>query len=663
MSTTSPPLEAATSTEGRPAEGRSAEAPSGQLWPHYAGPTDLDHVESVPLDARALPQSTYAALRASALNAPERTALAVLPDGERWDAPVEVTYGELLREVTRTANALTSSGVGRRDAVGLLSPNVKQMVPALLAAQASGIVAPVNPGLGVDEVTELLRRAGAKVLIAAGPEVSPEVWALARQVVASRRLDALLALRPTLPGADPAPVLEPIVGVTVRYLDEAAAGHVDDRLLAGEPTSDDLAAFFHTGGTTGMPKLAAHTHRMEIADAWGVAAGAPMSRDATVFAALPLFHVNALIVTTLAPILRGARSVWAGPLGYRDTGLMRSFWRVIDRYQVTVMSAVPSVYANLSRLPVDADISSLRLPLVGAAPLPRSVRDAWLASTGVPLCEGYGLTEATCASTRSFSEHLRPDSVGQRLPYQQVCAIEIDETTGERTFLPPETIGTIAIAGPTVFPGYVVGRTPEGPVLDSGGKVLDGWLDTGDLGSVSSDGFVTISGRAKDVIIRGGHNIDPAVVETVLRQHPAVVDASVVARPDRYAGEVPVAFVVVHGDERANSHPDALTGELLRWSGEHVPERASVPKDITILAALPYTAVGKPYKVDLRVRAARQELTEKLAQIGYAVPPGDGWCVQRDGRLVVTLPKPTDIEQQPAVARLLDGYAISWSFQ
>ena len=223
----------------------------------------------------------------------------------------------------------------------------------------------------------------------------------------------------------------------------------DAEAFVGElPRSADLAAFFHTGGTTGAPKLAAHTHANEVADAWMLAANSLSNADSVVFAALPLFHVNALVVTLLAPLFKGQRVVWAGPLGYRDPALFREFWRIVEHYRIATMSAVPTVYAALAQVPVDADISSLRFAMVGASPLPPAVRADFQDRTGVPLLEGYGLTEATCASARSFPDAPRPGSVGQRLPYQRM-------TVAARRHW--RTASGDRHRGPTVFPGYVVG--------------------------------------------------------------------------------------------------------------------------------------------------------------------------------------------------------------
>ena len=212
----------------------------------------------------------------------------------------------------------------------------------------------------------------------------------------------------------------------VAHLSALAAEQPHDRFVGEPPSATDLAALFHTGGTTGTPKLAAHTHANEVTDAWMIAAIGVLDAESVVFAALPLFHVNALVVTLLAPLFKGQRVVWAGPLGYRDTKLFANFWKVVERYRISFMSGVPTIYAALADRPVDADISSLRFALVGASPLPKAVREKFESATGVPLLEGYGLTEATCASARSFVDHPVPGSVGQRLPYQQVKTIEVD---------------------------------------------------------------------------------------------------------------------------------------------------------------------------------------------------------------------------------------------
>lgn len=616
------------------------------LWPHYCGPDDLTSIETIPLDARGLPGSTYDLLVRAAGIWPDRTALTVLPQAARWREPVRLTFADLLERVHRYANLLHRLGVRRGDAVALMAPNCAELIPATLAAQLAGIAAPLNGALAPAQLGELLRRSGARVLIAAGPELAPEVWAKVPELTGA--LDAVLVLRPTAAPA-PAGPLPWLDGVLTGELAELSRDQ-DASGFAGEaPVAGDLAAFFHTGGTTGTPKLAAHTHAGEVANAWMIAANSVLGGDAVVFAALPLFHVNALVVTLLAPLFKGQQVVWAGPLGYREPDLYGEFWSIVEHYGIAAMSAVPTVYQVLAQCPVTtADISSLRYAMVGASPLPDAVRTAFEARIGVTLVEGYGLTEATCASARSFPEAPRPGVVGQRMPYQQLKVVHPDSWTD----LPTGQTGLLAIAGPTVFAGYVTGRDTHGrPALDGLGKLVDGWLDTGDLARLDADGFVHLAGRTKDLIIRGGHNIDPAVIEDALLAHPHVTGAGAVGRPDPHAGEVPVAYVTLAPEA------DVTEDELRQWAAERVPERAAAPKSVTIVTALPVTDVGKPYKLALRADATRLAVAEALTGHGHDV--GVDAAID-DGSVIVSVTPGT--ADREAVHTVLDQYALRWTW-
>ncbi|MFJ5079522.1 acyl-CoA synthetase [Streptomyces sp. NPDC088553] len=628
------------------------------LWPAYDEPADLKTIESVPLRDRGLPCTTYDVLVRAAALWPDRPALTALPDAERWSHGEPTTFAQLRDQVHRVANLFHAYGVHRTTAVGLLTPHTALLPAALLAAQLTGIAAPVNPALTTGHVERLLRLSGARILVAAGPELDPAAWRSARTVAASLRCTALFALRPV--GApNTAPVLEPLDGVEVGYLHLAAAGRPTG-LHPGvvPPRAGDLAAYFHTGGTTGAPKLAAHTHANEVTDAWMIAANSMLAPDSVVFAGLPLFHVNALVVTLLAPLLRGRHSVWAGPLGYREPALFRHFWKIVEHFRIATLSAVPTVYAALARIPVDADISSLRFAVVGASLLPTTVREAFERHTGVPLCQGYGLTEATCGTTRSFlGEHSRPEAAGQRLPYVRVKTVRIDGD-GQWHDLPHGEPGVLAVGGPTVFPGYVVDRDARGPHLDTLGTVRHGWLNTGDLARVDPDGFVTLLGRAKDLIIRGGHNIDPAVIEDALLGHPAVTGASAVGRPDPHAGEVPVAYVALAPGTGAIG-----SAELIAFAAQHVPERAAAPKDVVVLPELPLTDVGKPSKVPLRLDATRRAVALALADLGTGVGHEQIHCVLADGRAAVILPLVTGSPGlRDRISARLAPYGLDWTF-
>ena len=282
--------------------------------------------------------------------------------------------------MTRIANALTALGVRRGDAVTLAGVNTSMLYAATLAAQAAGIAAPVNPALSSERITELVRRTGSRVLVAAGPELDPQLWPRLLGVARQAGMTAVLALRPDgARGVPPAldgnaPAGGPPDGrpLTVAYLDEVIAGQPSGHLAgADRPKAGDLAAFVHTGGTTGAPKVAAHTHASQLACARGIAECAGLAPGEAMLGGLPLFHVNALIVTGIAPMFSGARVVWPGPAGYRDKALYTRFWTIIEDYQIAAMSAVPTVYATLAQVPVNADIAALRLPIVGRGPAAR----------------------------------------------------------------------------------------------------------------------------------------------------------------------------------------------------------------------------------------------------------------------------------------------------
>jgi fatty-acyl-CoA synthase len=579
------------------------------------------------------PASTYQLLLDAADAWPDGIATQWIPDPADHTRCLTWTYAELASTVTRIANALTALGVRRADAVTLSSVNTSMLYAATLAAQAAGIAAPVNPALSAERIAELIRRTGSRVLIAAGPELDPQLWQRLLEVAHQAGMTAVLALRP-----DDAHGVPPPLGETgdpeghspvVAYLNEMIAGQPADRLAGADlPEAADLAAFVHTGGTTGAPKIAAHTHANQLACGRGIAQCSGLAPGEAMLGGLPLFHVNALIVTGIAPMFSGAQVVWPGPAGYRDKALYARFWQLIEHYRVAAMSAVPTVYGTLAQVPVNADISSLRIPIAGAAPLPASVREAFARRTGRRLLEGYGLTEATCASTWTRPGEERSGSVGRALPGQQVKAVRIGEDGSWSDCAPGQT-GVLAIGGPAVFAGYVTDPRLGGPRVSQDGAVRNGWLNTGDLGSVDVDGFVYLTGRAKDLIIRGGHNIDPRTIEEALLRHPAIRAAAAVGRPDRHSGEVPVAYVVPAAPGRFDE------AELLAWACTAIGEPAARPKHIHPVDAIPVTEVGKHFKPALAADAAARAVTDALTAAG--LPDARATAAHEDGRLIVTV--------------------------
>ncbi|MCD0449670.1 acyl-CoA synthetase [Actinocorallia sp. API 0066] len=603
-------------------------------------PEDLPAIEAVPLHERPLPASTYALLERTAGAHPDRTALYLLGEGGvPWrDAP-SWTYGTLLERVHKAANAFLALGLAEGGVVALMLPNLGATYAALLGAQAVGIVNPVNPVLAEDHLVQILTLTGAELLLAPGPGLSPEQWAKARRIAARLpRLRALVAV-----GSPPGPEDSDAVD-----FDALTSDQPGDRLLTDRrPAPDDLAAYFHTGGTTGVPKVAPHTHAMEVYMAWALGCSGAYLDGSVGMSGLPLFHVNAVHVTGLGPFMHGVPVVSLGPLGYRDKALIAEFWHVIAHFRVSSFSGVPTVYAGLPPVPDGLDLSCLRAGAVGAAPLPGKVRESFEANAKVALLEGYGLTEATCATAATPAFAPRAGSVGLRLPYQDVKAVTVDAEERPIGDCPPDVQGVLAIKGPSVFPGYLRPGPDGRPAPDPSGKIFDGWLLTGDLGRVDADGYVYLTGRAKDLIIRGGHNIDPILVEESLMAHPEVVAAAVVGAPDAHAGEVPVAYLVVAQGARATEE------DLRGWGREHAPEPAAAPRSVHFVDRLPTTLIGKVYKPALVQDAVRRVVLAELDRAGLSASVE---VDLKDGRPHAVIALQGDAS---ALASELDRYAFT----
>ena len=573
--------------------------------PFVLTPEDLAAVEAIPLEDRDLPASTYELLTRAAARYADQPALHLLGerDGGEWRGAPTWSYRELFAQVTRAANLYHSLGLTPGAPVALMLPNTGTTYAALFGAQAAGIANPVNPMLSAEHAAAILSLTEAQILVAAGPSLNPEIWDRAVQV--ARALPGIRALVSVGGGpADP-----PDVTYAGDFA-QLAQGQPHDRLIGPyRPGPADLAAYFHTGGTTGSPKVVPQTHGNEVYMAWVLGCSGGLSGDAVSLAGLPLFHVNAVHVTGLAAFLHGRPVVSLGPRGYRDKELMADFWRIIEHYRVTGFSGVPTVYASLPPVPQGVDISSLRGVAVGAAPLPKTVRERFESTTKVPMIEGYGLTEATCATASTPALAPRPGSVGMRMPYQRVKAVQVDGEDRPVADCAVGQSGVLAIAGPSVFPGYLV-PGPHGPVPDPAGTVFDGWLLTGDLGRVDEDGYVYLTGRAKDLIIRGGHNLDPGPIEESLLGHPDITAAAVVGAPDAHAGEVPVAYVT------RTAGSQTTEAELRDWAAAHAPEPAAAPKEVHVIDAIPLTDVGKVFKPALLQDAVRRVVEAELERAG-----------------------------------------------
>ncbi len=582
----------------------------------YANVADRDAiVDEMPWEDRNLPVTTFAQLSKTAASFPDRKAVTFQMFSDPG-APCEtLTWRELQQQTAQVANMFRGLGVGETDVVAYLLPNASETILTYLGGQVAGIVNPINPLLEAEQIAAILRETGAKVLVTlkAFPKTdvaqkAEAAVAMAPNVKAVVEVDLLRYLTGLKKFI--VPLIRPKVPVTHK------AKVVDFRKeMAKQPTTlsfedskvDRVAAYFHTGGTTGMPKVAQHRYSGIVYNAW-LGARLLFTEEDVQICPLPMFHVFAAIVSLGASLGSGAHVVFPTPQGYRGEGVFDNFWKLIERHKVTFMITVPTAMSALMQRKVDADISTLRLAFCGSAPLPLELYKRFEEAAGVTICEGYGLTEATClVSINPPDGEKRVGSIGIPFPYTDVrivsVATQIDCGTDE--------VGEICVANPGVYGGKTYTEADKNkdlfyPGVDSPLGDAPQYLRTGDLGRLDADGYLWITGRAKDLIIRGGHNIDPAEIEEALAGHPAVAFAGAIGQPDAHAGEVPCAFVELTDDA------NVTVEELMAYAKDKIHERAAHPKHLEVMAELPKTAVGKIFKPDLRKSAITRVLDAAL---------------------------------------------------
>jgi fatty-acyl-CoA synthase len=371
---------------------------------------------------------------------------------------------------------------------------------------------------------------------------------------------------------------------------------VDGHLLSGRTiAAHDIAAYFHTGGTTGAPKLARHSHGAQVFTAWiCVQLQGTLATD-VVINGYPLFHVAGVLPGALTSFAAGSEVLIPTTSLFRNRAVLGNYWRLVDRYGATVVSAVPTVLEALANTPVGtADISTLRYCRTGAAPLSPDLAARFESLFGLHVHESLGMTEMAGISTITPPGVNAPvGCVGFRLPHTQLRVVALDEhgnpTSQDQ---PVGTQGMVLFKSPNLFSGFV------DPDDNARAFTADGWLATGDLGWLDHQERLNLSGRSKDLIIRGGHNIDPKVIEDAMAAHPAVQHCAAVGAPDAYAGELPVVYVTLVPGAVATE------AELLEFCRQHVDEPPARPKSVTILQTMPMTSVGKIFKPDLRQLAA-----------------------------------------------------------
>lgn len=455
----------------------------------------------------------------------------------------EMSFVELDDRVSGVAAQFADLGVGRGDVVAVMLPNRSELVVAIFAAWRLGAAAtPVNPAFTHDEAEHQIGDAGAVLVVNLGP-------------------DAPTGGRPAL-------------GV-----DDFARGRDGENAAPAPLTGDDLALVIYTSGSTGRPKGVMISHGNADAMTDSMVEAMELTPADHCLLILPLFHANALMVSLLSPLRVGAQLTIVGKFS------PSAFYDTVERVRPTYFSGVPTIYALLVTEAAERspDVSSLRFAVCGAAPATRELLRAAEDLFGVPLLEGYGLTEATCASAiNPLPGPRKVGTVGPAMPGQRIRIV--DE---ELVDVPVGHTGEVLITGPTVMVGYL--GNPEATEK----SIVDGWVRTGDVGSLDEDGYLTLVDRIKDMIIRGGENLYPKEIENAIGSLPGVLEVAVVGRPDDVLGEVPVAFVVPYPD--ADLTPD----DVLVHCRDRLA-RVKVPVDVTIVDELLKNPVGKIDKPGLR---------------------------------------------------------------
>ena len=558
---------------------------------------ELLEFEKTPLDRRLTAFNTYDLIKHGASLNPKAPAISYIHSGEHFEEPVEINYASLMANINRTANLFHNLGIGSGDVVSYLLPAIPQTHYIFWGVEAVGIVNPINPMLEAATLRDILEAAGTKVLVALGDTPGSDIW---QKVEAIRGdLPKLKTIVRIMGSGEKTEGVVDYEEVIQNYNGESL--DFDRTILP-----DDIASILHTGGTTGTPKLAPRSHLNEVTMALMVGIHKVFHAGDTVLGGLPLFHNYGLMGTGLFPFSIGAHVVMLTPVGYRDPSVLMNLWKIVARYRAVFFNVVPTVISMLLDVPKgDADLSSLRFTICGAAPLSIEMATRFESYTGVKVVEGYGLTEGTSSSSMSPIEGLiKIGSVGLRWPYQEMKVFITDDAGNFLREAETDEIGSICIKGPNVFKGYLEERHNEGV------WAKPGWLNTGDMGRQDVDQYFWLTGRKKELIIRGGHNIDPALIEEPLYRLPGVLMAAAVGGPDPRVGELPVAYVQLQPGSTLTIE------EILAHLQQSVGERAAVPAQVFIVDEMPLTTVGKIFKPALKWQAIEQVYRKELEVLG-----------------------------------------------
>jgi acyl-CoA synthetase (AMP-forming)/AMP-acid ligase II len=471
-------------------------------------------------------------------------------------------YGDLEVHSNRVAHALIRLGVKPGDIVCQVIGSRPELIINLFGIIKCGAVyAPLNPSLTERELAAQLADCQASMVIADDDLVIQKIAVAAGASTQCRVLCVadLSAYDKDMPHSAPLRSLDP----------------------------DGLAVLCYTSGTSGRPKGVQLSHRNVLMNARQVCDRTGVGPEDRLLVIMPIFHANGLCNQVVVPFLAGASIVLLRRF------VLEEFWPAVIHYRPTYFTAVPTILTRLlegPEPPPRAQWSSLRFARTGAAPLSVEVQRRFEERFALPVIVSYGLSEATCTVTMNppTLESRKRGSVGMALDGLSVRVLGSNGTEQ-----PVGTVGEIATKGPSVMLGYL--GLPE----ETAEAIRDGWLRTGDLGYLDQDGYLFLTDRKKDLIIRGGENISPREVEEVLYSHAAVAEAAVLGLPDPIYGERVVAFVVLRDVSRSQAD---VVEELLAYCRTRLA-RFKVPAQINVLHDMPRNAVGKIAKQELRGRS------------------------------------------------------------
>ena len=557
---------------------------------------DIESLEKQPYDELVTAHTVYDLFVATATLFPDRPGLTVLPSGNLDEPAHTRSNRELLQEITRAANMMHDMITREDGAVAIISPTYDQIPATIWGTQTAGIVSSINYLLSPDVIVDLLRAENAEILVVPGPNVDKDIWTKVQAVIAKADMIKKIFV---LGGV-------PIKDSRMYDFDETVKKYPDDRLtFSREIRRNTVAALFHTGGTTGTPKLVRLTHGNQIHGAWAFAQMWGIDETDVILNSLPMFHVGGTTSLGMSGMAAGAHDVILSPYGLRNQDIVRNYWRIVERYKATIVGGVPTVIVAISNVPIgDADLSSVRMGFTGGALCPVPVGERFEKKINRSLYEQYGMTETgAMISSNPFMGKRILGSAGLRVPFSDLMVARQKEIQKEIVVkCDVGEIGSVLVRGPQVFPGY------KDPQHNVGALLEGGWLVTGDLGYMNAENRLFLTGREKDLIIRSGHNIDPAAIEEVANAHPAITISAAVAMPDEYAGEVPIIFVV-----RAPGK-DLDVEEFQKYMAEHITEPPAKPKKIIEVTELPTTTVGKIFKPRLRELAVQEKIRQLLAK-------------------------------------------------